>query len=148
MYRKGVSALIQNKNKEFLLVNLQSFKAHFFAIPGGGVESGESLEDAIFREVFEELGIVKEKLRLVGKSDLPVRFNFKGKKLMRNGLIYDGQDRFYFGFEFLGSDEEINLQMEEIRAYIWSSYEDLKEYLLFDDQLEHTQKKILEIFAN
>jgi 8-oxo-dGTP pyrophosphatase MutT (NUDIX family) len=120
----------------------------FFAIPGGGVESGESLEDAIFREVFEELGIVKEKLRLVGKSDLPVRFNFKGKKLMRNGLIYDGQDRFYFGFEFLGSDEEINLQMEEIRAYIWSSYEDLKEYLLFDDQLEHTQKKILEIFAN
>ena len=38
MYRKGVSALIMNKNKELLLVNLMSFEEKYFAIPGGGLE--------------------------------------------------------------------------------------------------------------
>jgi ADP-ribose pyrophosphatase YjhB (NUDIX family) len=50
MYRKGVSALIINKNDEFLLVNLKSFEEKYFAIPGGGVEQGETLEDAVYRE--------------------------------------------------------------------------------------------------
>lgn len=36
MFRKGVSALIINKKQEFLLVNLQSFKTHFFATPEVG----------------------------------------------------------------------------------------------------------------
>lgn len=41
MYRKGVSSLIINSKQEFLLVNLQSFKEIYFAIPGGGLEEGE-----------------------------------------------------------------------------------------------------------
>ena len=47
MYRKGVSALIINKNKEFLLVNLESFREEFFAVPGGGIEQRETLENAV-----------------------------------------------------------------------------------------------------
>jgi len=38
MYRQGVSALIMNNKKEFLIVNLHSFADHFYAIPGGGVD--------------------------------------------------------------------------------------------------------------
>lgn len=38
------------------------------AIPGGHVETGESLEDAIVREMIEELGIVVKKARLVGEE--------------------------------------------------------------------------------
>ncbi len=45
MYRKGVSALIVNKNQEFLLVNLESFEHRFFAVPGGGVVENEALEE-------------------------------------------------------------------------------------------------------
>ncbi len=51
MYRKGVSALILNTKKEFLLVNFNSFEDKYFAIAGGGVEEGESLNVAVYREI-------------------------------------------------------------------------------------------------
>lgn len=44
MYRKGAAALIVNNKSEFLLVNLESFREIYFAIPGGGAEEGESLK--------------------------------------------------------------------------------------------------------
>lgn len=40
----------------------------YVEIPGGHVESGESLEQALKREMMEELGIHVEKARFVGKA--------------------------------------------------------------------------------
>lgn len=146
MYRKGVSAIIINKNNEFLLVNLESFEEKYFAIPGGGVESKESLEEAVYRETKEELNIEKKSLLLIGKSDLPIMIKFKTIKLNRDGKEFDGMERYFFGFEFIGEDSEIKLQEAEIRSHKWVSYDDLKDYLLFDNQLAETAEKILELF--
>lgn len=143
MFRKGVSALIINSNQEFLLVNLQSFKTHFFAIPGGGLEDDESLEDAVYREVEEEIGIYKDSLEFIGESKQPVQFKFN---LNREGKEYEGSERYFFGFRFIGNDDEIKLQESEVRAYRWVSFEDLKDCLLFDNQLEETTEKIIELF--
>lgn len=143
MFRKGVSTLIINKNQEFLLVSLQSFKTHFFAIPGGGLEDGELLEDAVYREIEEEVGIHKDSLECVGASKQPVQFKFN---LNRDGNEYEGSERYFFGFRFVGNDDEIQLQESEVRAYKWVSFACLKEYLLFDNQLEETEEKIIELF--
>jgi putative (di)nucleoside polyphosphate hydrolase len=146
MYRKGVSVLIINTNQEFLLVNLESFETKFFAIPGGGVDKDEALEEAAYREVQEELGIKKESLEFIGQAEEPVRLLFKTKKLVRDGVEYDGMERFFFGFRFIGDESEIVLQEGEIRSYKWVPINSLKDYLLFDNQLEDTSAKIKEIF--
>ena len=146
MYRKGVSAIIINKKNEFLLVNLESFEDKYFAIPGGGVEQGETLEDAVYREINEELNIEEKSLFLIGKSDLPIMIKFKTIKFNDDGKEFDGMERYFFGFEFIGEDSEIKLQETEIRSYKWVSYDDLKDYLLFDNQLAETVRKIFEIF--
>jgi len=146
MYRKGVSVLIINANQEFLLVNLESFETKFFAIPGGGVDKDETLEEAAYREVQEELGIKKESLEFIGQAEEPVRLLFKTKKLVRDGVEYDGMERFFFGFRFIGDESEIVLQEGEIRSYKWVPINSLKDYLLFDNQLEDTSAKIKEIF--
>jgi putative (di)nucleoside polyphosphate hydrolase len=145
MYRKGVSALIQNKNNEFLLVNLNSFEERFFAIPGGGVEEGESLEDAVYREIEEELGIHKQSLELMGKNDIPLQFRFTVPKI-KEGKEYAGSERYFFSFRFIGTDDEIVLQESEVRAYKWVSFGDLDKYLLFDGQLGESKREIREIF--
>ncbi len=146
MFRKGVSALIINKKQEFLLVNLESFEPHFFAIPGGGLENNETLEDAAYREIEEELGINKKSLEFIGQCKEPLQFKFKTIKLNRDGKEYEGSERYFFGFRFIGNDDEIKLQEFEVRAYKWVSFNDLKDYLLFDNQLEETSEKLLELF--
>lgn len=146
MFRKGVSAIIINNKNEFLLVNLESFEDKYFAIPGGGVEQEETLKDAVYRELNEELGIKEKHLQIVGQSNTPLRFKFKVIKLNRDGVEYEGSERYFFGFRFIGQDSEIKLLDGEIRSYKWVSYDDLKDYLLFDNQLVETTEKILELF--
>ena len=146
MFRKGVSALIINQKNEFLLVNLESFEDKYFAIPGGGVERGETLEDAVYREINEELGIKKEHLQLIGQSNIPVRFKFKVIKMNRDGKNYEGSERHFFGFRFIGDEKMIIPNPEEVRSYKWIAYDELKNYLLFDNQLQETSGKIKEIW--
>ncbi len=148
LFRKGVSALIVNENQELLLVNLQSFETKFYAIPGGGIEEGETLKDAVYREINEELGISRESLDLAGLCKEPLRLVFKTKKLARGEIEYDGMERFFFGFYFTGSDDEIILQPDEIRDFKWITFKDLKGYLLFDNQLEDVTAKLLELFPS
>ena len=146
MYRKGVSALIINKKEEVLLVNLESFEEKYFAIPGGGLDEGETLEDAAYREIREELGIEKQSLELMGKSDTPLRVTFKKIKLNRDGKEFIGSDRYFFGFRFIGTDDEIKIREGEVRSFKWVAMKNLENCLLFDHQLEETVEKITEIF--
>jgi ADP-ribose pyrophosphatase YjhB (NUDIX family) len=43
---------------------------------------------------------------------------------------------------------EIKEEAGEVRSYKWVKYADLKDYLLFENQLEDTQEKIRELFVN
>lgn len=148
MYRKGVSAIIINNQDQILLVNLVAFEHHFFDIPGGGLERGETLEQAVYREVEEELGINQSQLELKGISKEPLRFTFKGDPLIRDGITYTGQERTFFALRFMGAESDIELNEDEIRKYIWCNYNDLGNYLLFENQLEDTQMMIRGIVPN
>lgn len=145
MYRKGVSALIINSKNEFLLVNLISFEEKYFAIPGGGVEEGESLKDAVYREIKEELNINHSSLELIGVSNDSLKTTFKTPKISKQGITYIGSERFFFAFRFTGSDDEIQLTEDEVRMCKWVPFANLGQYLLFDNQLEDTVNKIKEI---
>jgi putative (di)nucleoside polyphosphate hydrolase len=148
MYRKGISALIINNKQEFLLLNLESFEEKYFTILGGGLEENETLEESCYREIKEEAGIEKESLVFINKSNNPLRFKFKVIKMFRDGKNYEGSERHFFAFRFTGDDSEIKLQAGEVRSYKWVKYADLKDYLLFENQLEDTQEKIRELFVN
>jgi len=148
MYRKGVSAIILNNKNEILIVNLQSFEEKYFAIPGGGLDKGETLKQAVFREISEELGIEEESLKLVSKSKKPLRIKFKVIKLNRDGREYKGSERHFFGLKFLGKDTDIAIDENEVRMYKWVSLEKLKGYLLFDNQLQETKDMIFELFPS
>jgi putative (di)nucleoside polyphosphate hydrolase len=147
MYRKGVSTLIINRKKEFLLVNLETFEEDEYAIPGGGIEEEESLEDAAYREIYEEVGIQRTSLELVGIGTKPIMYNFRSK-LVRNGIEYTGSLRNFLGFLFVGSDEDILTKKGEVRTSKWVSFSELDKYLLFDLQLEETTEQIREIFPD
>ena len=62
--RPGTSAVIFNDLGEVLLERRSD--NGFWGLPGGAVEIGESVEEAIIREVFEETGLRVTVERLIG----------------------------------------------------------------------------------
>lgn len=64
-YVVAVSGFIQNEAGEVLLVQ-NEHRSNTYEMPGGRVEPGESLQQAVAREVFEETGIHAEIGDLVG----------------------------------------------------------------------------------
>jgi 8-oxo-dGTP diphosphatase len=62
------------KDKKLLLIkrNINPYK-NKWALPGGHVEYGERVEDAVIREVFEETGLKGEITKIIGVYSDPKR---------------------------------------------------------------------------
>ncbi|PFK27930.1 DNA mismatch repair protein MutT [Bacillus cereus] len=61
----AVSACIMNENNEILLVKVQ-WRADTWEMPGGQVEEGEPLDQAVCREVLEETGLTVKPIGITG----------------------------------------------------------------------------------
>ncbi|MEI7013519.1 NUDIX hydrolase [Leptospira licerasiae] len=55
--RVRVAALIRNRKGDILLLQQKKKDAYYWLLPGGGIEFGESAEDALRRELKEELSL-------------------------------------------------------------------------------------------
>ena len=103
------------KNKRILLIKRSNYTTEFpgfWGLPGGRANSNETSEEAVAREVKEELGL-----------------NFKPSKLFAKGKHKD-RDL----YRYLGNwDGEVKIQEEEIVDWGWFSYnEAIKLKLAFD----------------
>src|SRR6204780_1045862 len=52
--------------------------------PQGGVRSGEALEDAVFRELEEEIGIGKAAVALLGQTERWLRYRLPARYVRRH----------------------------------------------------------------
>ncbi|HET7302727.1 MAG TPA: NUDIX hydrolase [Candidatus Saccharimonadales bacterium] len=82
IYSVSAKALIKNANSELLLVKEHSDN---WALPGGGIEQGESAEAALRRELQEELNIVE--CKIVGLAGVFTYFA-PVKNVWRMWLLY------------------------------------------------------------
>lgn len=60
-----------HKDDEVLLVHARNFKEDFYGLVAGFVETGETLEEAVIREVKEETGIHIQNIRYFGSQPWP-----------------------------------------------------------------------------
>lgn len=72
--RLTVDGLIINDNNEFVLIKRKNppFKSKW-ALPGGFIEYGETVENALFREIKEETGLRIKILSIIGVFSKPNR---------------------------------------------------------------------------
>jgi putative (di)nucleoside polyphosphate hydrolase len=114
-YRPNAAIILRNRRGEILLCE-RSDVSGCWQFPQGGVKKGETLLDALHREVEEELGLKPEDYRVVSSKG-PYRYLFlNGRK--KDG--YDGQEQHYFLAELTTPDAVISLEgSDEFRAARW-----------------------------
>lgn len=141
-YRQSTSAIILDNNNLILLIQKVSYQDDQWAFPGGGVDVNEAPEQAITRELSEEIGLrefkIKSKSDFVDEYDWPKTVVFDN--LLKKGILFRGQQVNYFLVNLSLSKPELELQEDEIKQYKWVNIEDISKYLVFPNQLSKTQK--------
>lgn len=90
-YRKNVAALIIN-DFGCLLMCERADRNGAWQIPQGGVERGESVETALYRELREEIGT--DSIEIIGTLPKPIRYDWPEHVQKNKG--YRGQEQTYF----------------------------------------------------
>lgn len=125
-YRPNVCMIIFNKEKKVLLGERHG-NPGVFQFPQGGVEEDCSLEDNVYRELEEELGIEKKYLRIVKKLSATNQYDFTNPPSYAIGK-WQGQTQTFWLVEFLGTETDIKLDTAhpEFMSYIWCSLADVR----------------------
>lgn len=123
-YRKNVCIVVCKKGNVLLCARADK-ENDCWQFPQGGIEKEEDIIDAAKRELFEETGI--KNVKLIEKMPFSVTYDFP--KDIKNPYLsqYKGQEQFWVLFEFLGNDDEINLNINseciEFKKYKWDKIE-------------------------
>jgi len=112
-YRKSVVGFIINDENQVLLVN-KAGESDYWGLPQGGIDSGESDDNAILREIKEETNI--SKIDILGKFENIYKYKWP------NGYThsgYKGQKQTLYILKFNGKDSEIKLSPWELKDWKW-----------------------------
>ena len=131
LYRPNVGCVIMKGNRIFSAKRV-GYESDSWQMPQGGVDENESFEDALFRELLEEIGT--NKVEII-KTSSYFRY-YKIPSVLKTqiwGGKYIGQKQKWFLLNFLGDDEEINIQTEkpEFESWKWSSSNDIIKNAVF-----------------
>jgi len=146
-YRQGVIGIITNNRDQFLLVQMVTYGEGQWRFPGGGVDEGETHQQALLRELKEELDtdkfeIIKESTQLV-EYDWPL--NVVIDQIKNKNRFFRGQQQKQFLVNFVGETEDIKPDPSELRAIKWVDYNDLPSHFVFDNQWGVAEKTIKEL---
>ena len=117
LYRPNVAAILQREDGNIFIAERISIQGAW-QFPQGGVDEGETAEQALFRELAEEIGVPREKLSILS-SRTGYRYAFSKGRLKYG--IYGGQEQTYYLCRFTGTDADFNLAAthQEFANFRW-----------------------------
>ncbi|AXG45910.1 RNA pyrophosphohydrolase [Photorhabdus laumondii subsp. laumondii] len=123
-YRPNVGIVICNRQGQVLWA--RRYGQHSWQFPQGGINPGESPEQAMYRELYEEVGLGRKDVRILASTRNWLRYKLP-KRLVRwdTRPVCIGQKQRWFLLQLLCNEEDINVQHSntpEFDGWRWVSY--------------------------
>ncbi|HEV7867024.1 MAG TPA: RNA pyrophosphohydrolase [Chthoniobacteraceae bacterium] len=115
-YRANVAAILRNAGGRILVCERLGVPGAW-QFPQGGIDEGETPEQALARELWEEIGVVANDFRVLSRRG-PYRYVF-GNGRTKKG--YHGKEQLYFLCKYTGDDSGIKVETEhpEFQDFRW-----------------------------
>jgi len=108
-FRPNVGIILLNqKNQVFWGKRIRT---HSWQFPQGGIDRGETPEQAMFRELHEEVGLLAEHVRIVARTRDWLRYEVPDRYVRRDARgFYKGQKQIWFLLQMVVPDHHLNLR--------------------------------------
>ena len=126
-YRKCVGMMILNTKNQILVGKRLDNPSGYWQMPQGGIDENENPEEAVWREMMEEIGTNKASLIASSKEWISYDIPSEILSTLPWGNEYMGQIQKWFLFNFNGDDRDINVGTEnpEFSDWKWMNYEEI-----------------------
>ena len=136
-YRQNVAAIIINKDKKILMCE-HIWIDDAWQLPQGGIEDGETNQEAILRELSEEIGT--DKLKVI--SEMPTKIKYQFPFYLKNKYKFNGQEQTYFLLYYSGDNSDIrfdNQEKPEFKSFEWVNIDEPPKRVVYFKKLAYLE---------
>jgi putative (di)nucleoside polyphosphate hydrolase len=123
-YRPNVGIIIINQQNQVFWG--KRVREHSWQFPQGGIKQGETPEQAMFRELAEEVGLLPQHVEIVGRTRDWMKYDVPTNWVRREWRgTYKGQKQIWFMLRLTGKDSDVCLRKTthpEFDAWRWNEY--------------------------
>jgi putative (di)nucleoside polyphosphate hydrolase len=123
-FRPNVGIVLLNQRNQVFWG--KRIRTHSWQFPQGGIKYGETPEQAMYRELHEEVGLAPDCVRIVARTRDWLRYEVPDHFIRREARgHYRGQKQIWFLLQLVGRDSDMNLRATnhpEFDAWRWNEY--------------------------
>lgn len=117
-FRPNVGIILANEQGQVLWAKRVGQEAWQF--PQGGIKSHESPEEALYRELREEVGLKEDNVEVVGSTKGWLRYRLPKRMLRQNATSFVGQKQKWFLLKMLSDDDAVTFEHSETPEFdLW-----------------------------
>lgn len=132
--------ILKNPKGKYLVAHKSNAPDDDWYFPGGGIKKGESVEDALFREVYEELGLNKQNIKQNIISDISHKYDWGEELRISTGFVGQEQKIAICDTEDCPVDLTITNELDNIK---WVKFDELF-FIIPHEDLKQTLRKLQE----
>ena len=115
-YRANVGIVLCNGAGSLLIGGRKGQNGWQF--PQGGIQQHEDLEQAMYRELHEEIGLDADDVEVLGKTSAWIHYDLPEKFIRRNARpLCIGQKQRWFLLRLIGADQRVRLDMTRMPEF-------------------------------
>jgi putative (di)nucleoside polyphosphate hydrolase len=123
-FRPNVGIILLNQRSQVFWG--KRIRTHSWQFPQGGIDRGENPEQAMYRELHEEVGLMPQHVEVLARTRDWLRYEVPDRFIRRDARgHYKGQKQIWFLLQLVGHDWDLNLRATdhpEFDAWRWNDY--------------------------